>query len=145
MQHLAITYYTDHHGTNWYLIAVTTLSKIHSPPAYWWWIRVRSQSICLIKAWTWCWGRLIIHSQKCLSSPCYSWCIAWSTESTRLFGWFTNSYIRSSFYASYTWASRVWVACHSSQKVATLWLFNFKLQVVSSHTARWRHSSDSPD
>ena len=32
-----------------------------------------------------------------------------------------------------SWASRVWIACDSSQKVATVQLYGSKLQVVSSH------------
>mgnify|MGYP001800554800 CR=1 FL=1 len=87
--------------TDWYLIDVTTLLKIHSPPTICCYICVRIQSIWLIQCCTWSWRWHTIYSYSSRSRSCCTWSDWWTNKSTGLSGWFTNSYIHSSFCTSY--------------------------------------------
>ena len=87
--------------TDWYLIDVTTLLKIHSPPTICLCMRLRIQSICSIQRCTGPWGWHTIYSYSSWSRSCYSWYTTRSNESSGLSGWFTSSYIHSSFCTSY--------------------------------------------
>ena len=112
--------------TDWYLIDVTTLLKIHSPPTICCYICVRIQSIWLIQCCTWSWRWHTIYSYSSWSRSCYSWYTTRSTVGPGLSGWFTNSYIHSSFCTSYSKRQHRLTICRISHFYSKyeLWMYS---------------------